>query len=513
MPPKRKQPHSQPPGPPDPPIAAAAAAAAQPTETETRRRGRGRPPKARRTETTAASPKAPSPPQTPPPPHQSSLAKTSRLTAAHSVQALAQLSPASRITNPPPPTSPQPHRSPNPPPPSLPPHWAGPATAAPAKTSTAKTTKTPSATNTTTPTTTAMGSIANLPPPSGLVAPEISYHIPHQTGSYQPQHQTPTGRYSPLVRPHGPPGQLPSIPMAHRPPPAVVTPIPPPKPPQTAMTAAAATKAKKPNFKPTGVDRNIDKVALGDLMFKTWYPSYYGKEILGDLSAGPSSNRATTTGLSGVAPTASDGTGGKASHTNPKKDKEKEHKEPQLDRLYVCPSCFKYSKEIVAWLGHVRACERRGTIPGRKIYVHPQGRRKVLIPQVAKGPAPKRRRADSGVRYVEETIQDEGEWSIWEVDGEKEGVSHYKPMTDPHVFLGSSRLTTFRSCTVRTCPSLPSSGSTTNPSSSTSQASTTTSSSTHHRPHLRNPPTRNRQGLPKSRASSPRRRCHGTTTI
>ncbi|PHH67933.1 hypothetical protein CDD83_6343 [Cordyceps sp. RAO-2017] len=94
-----------------------------------------------------------------------------------------------------------------------------------------------------------------------------------------------------------------------------------------------------------------------------------------------------------------------------------------LERLYVCPSCFKYAKELVAWRGHVRLCERRGHVPGTKIYVHPRGRRKVLVAHDGcRAPGAKRRRGDAGLRYVEEMVQDQGEWSIWEVDGEKDGL-------------------------------------------------------------------------------------------
>lgn len=91
-----------------------------------------------------------------------------------------------------------------------------------------------------------------------------------------------------------------------------------------------------------------------------------------------------------------------------------------LDRLYVCPCCFKYSKELVAWRRHVCLCEARGHIPGTKIYVHPKGRRTVLVPT---GPASKPgrgKRGSIGQKMIEEVIQDEGEWSIWKVDGEED---------------------------------------------------------------------------------------------
>jgi hypothetical protein len=64
-----------------------------------------------------------------------------------------------------------------------------------------------------------------------------------------------------------------------------------------------------------------------------------------------------------------------------------------LERLYVCKHCFKYSKELMMWVGHVKACSRRqgggeAMIPGKRIYTH----------------------GDSG-------------WGIWEVDGEVDKVS------------------------------------------------------------------------------------------
>ncbi|KAK5995544.1 Males-absent on the first protein [Cladobotryum mycophilum] len=154
---------------------------------------------------------------------------------------------------------------------------------------------------------------------------------------------------------------------------------------------------------PLRTDRNIDKVVLGNLCFRTWYPSYYGKEVLGDTSGN----------AKGGSKDGAKDTGGKA-----QSKKDKEH-QPMLERLYVCPSCFKYAKELVAWWGHVKMCQQKGYIPGKKIYVHPRGARTVYIPQDNnKGPGPKKRRGEGGVRYVEEIVQDEGEWSIWEVDGE-----------------------------------------------------------------------------------------------
>ena len=73
--------------------------------------------------------------------------------------------------------------------------------------------------------------------------------------------------------------------------------------------------------KPSTAERNIDNVVLGDMMFRAWYPSYHVKEIVGKEVV--------------------------------------EGKKEMLERLYVCNHCFKYSKELMNWVLHVRACERR----------------------------------------------------------------------------------------------------------------------------------------------------------
>ncbi|KAK7425277.1 SAS complex subunit [Neonectria magnoliae] len=238
--------------------------------------------------------------------------------------------------------------------------------------------------------TAAMGSLAARPP-SDLVAPEITYHVPQA-------HPPPSHRTSALVRPHGPSAHPPRL--LDRPPPTTVTPVYPPKPP------TAPSQQTLPNPR---ADRNIDMVMFGNLFFSTWYPSYYGKDVIGETSASASKGGSKDAG-------GKDQTGGKASSR-----RDRDHP-PVLERLHVCPSCFKYSKELVASWRHVRMCERRAYVPGRKVYVHPRGRRKVLVPQENKGPGTKKRKGEGGVRYVEEYVQDDGEWSIWEVDGERDGL-------------------------------------------------------------------------------------------
>lgn len=136
---------------------------------------------------------------------------------------------------------------------------------------------------------------------------------------------------------------------------------------------------------------------LGNICFRTWYPSYYNKDVLGDAPR-PANGAAA-------------GGSGKATK------KAERDASPVLDRLYVCPRCFKYSKELVTWWEHVRVCESGCAVPGRKIYVHPRAKREV--PETnGKG---KRRRGSAGAAVTH--VEDEGEWSIWEVDGAKDGVS------------------------------------------------------------------------------------------
>ena len=56
----------------------------------------------------------------------------------------------------------------------------------------------------------------------------------------------------------------------------------------------------------TRAERNIGSVVLGDLSFETWYPSFYPEDVVG-------------------------------------KD---------IERLYVCQWCFKYSRELMPYLAH-----------------------------------------------------------------------------------------------------------------------------------------------------------------
>ncbi|ROT35809.1 hypothetical protein SODALDRAFT_328201 [Sodiomyces alkalinus F11] len=269
-------------------------------------------------------------------------------------------------------------------------------------------------------------------PANGLVAPEISYQVAQPPS--QPWTKT-------LMRPSPPTSLPPSLqPPHHQPsrPPTwnthVLVPNIPYVSPQLLHQSTSILPQKSGIRKPEDeknkpkplprADRNIDKVVLGDICFRTWYPSYYGKELLGDASSGYAGKAGSSQSSSAKGTTKMGGAGTAAGASSAKGSTK--HKSgsggevTMLDRLYVCPYCFKYSKELVSWLGHVRFCERSGRMPpGRKIYTHPRGRRSVLraVPEIKRGPG---KRTNSGVRHVEEVVTDYGEWSVWEVDGEQD---------------------------------------------------------------------------------------------
>ncbi|KAK7968643.1 hypothetical protein PG996_002931 [Apiospora saccharicola] len=158
---------------------------------------------------------------------------------------------------------------------------------------------------------------------------------------------------------------------------------------------------KKPPPTPRS-DRNIDRVVLGDISFRAWYPSYYGKDVLGDASV-------TSGGKANPG-------GGGAKIGGGKKEKEV----VLLPRLFVCPSCFKYSKEEGKWRKHIGACLLRGWVPGDKVYVHPKaphGSTGSGSDTTRRGRKPKK--ADGSGSLPAHPVV-EGEWSVWEVDGENE---------------------------------------------------------------------------------------------
>ncbi|OAA64707.1 histone acetyltransferase [Niveomyces insectorum RCEF 264] len=265
-----------------------------------------------------------------------------------------------------------------------------------------------------------------IQPPSMLPAQEPKHKLPRQQQQQQDQ--------APLEKPR----------RVGRPP--KITPIETPQIGLRSAPAAAATGSGSgagsgsglaslttapPPPSPGRPDRNIDMVVLGEICFRAWYPSYYGKEVLGDTTGNAHHGR-------GSHAHHQKGTG-KENHPHQHRGHTSQHPHshmqshhhhhhhrdhpPMLDRLYVCPFCFKYSKEIVPWHGHVQICETQFQIPGEKVYVHPKGTRTVRVPVAAPQKA-KRKRAsgETDIQYVEQIERDEGEWSIWEVDGEKDGL-------------------------------------------------------------------------------------------
>ncbi|KAI5921973.1 acyl-CoA N-acyltransferase [Camillea tinctor] len=246
-----------------------------------------------------------------------------------------------------------------------------------------------------------------------------------------PQNERPlprVGSSEPL--PHHEPTQLetqpPSLPPKHR-----THPLKPPRhgPKSTTTSAAAAApgtatpkklttsdKPSKPAPPPSTPrsDRNIDKVVLGNICFRAWYPSYYGKEVLGDVSGNnnnSNSNSSFSSSSNTTTNVAGEGVGGKNGGKHLRDP-------PMLDRLYVCPCCFKYAKELVLWWEHVRCCETKTPlVPGRKVYTHPKGggakKGGVRVP-VAGGRGKKKGEGKMGEE------EEAGEWSVWEVDGEKD---------------------------------------------------------------------------------------------
>ena len=71
-------------------------------------------------------------------------------------------------------------------------------------------------------------------------------------------------------------------------------------------TNALASPLATHRNKEKPADLNVHNVVLGDILFKTWYPSFYPEELIGR----------------------------------------------ELERLFVCQWCFKYSKDIMPYLAH-----------------------------------------------------------------------------------------------------------------------------------------------------------------
>ncbi|KAI2616861.1 acyl-CoA N-acyltransferase [Hypoxylon sp. NC1633] len=207
-------------------------------------------------------------------------------------------------------------------------------------------------------------------------------------------------------------------------------------------------------------DRNVDKVMLGRTTFKAWYPSYYGKEVLGSIPNNASSVGAKDNSTGGAGAIMNKMGGGSKRTALP---------QPLLDILYVCPLCFKYSRELDSYHEHTLCCSATFEMPGCKVYTHPKGQppqikgvsaketvgeyvAKLMAKVIAEARATatatnaegrprkeKEKRDDvvprakakanadadaDGVAPLGENLMatQEGEWSVWEVDGEKDAL-------------------------------------------------------------------------------------------
>ncbi|PQE19331.1 histone acetyltransferase protein [Rutstroemia sp. NJR-2017a BVV2] len=155
-------------------------------------------------------------------------------------------------------------------------------------------------------------------------------------------------------------------------------------------------------------ERNIKEVVFGDICFKSWYSSWYPREIIGmnhgaggagELGGGHVGSGGVTKGnKSGNGKGNGKGSAGAAASAT------------QVERLWVCGWCFAYSLSKGEMGVHREVCRRRVEgPPGRRIYVHAE--RSGDGDEVGDG--------DGMDREGEE----KGEWSVWEVDGEEEVVS------------------------------------------------------------------------------------------
>ncbi|ORY04263.1 acyl-CoA N-acyltransferase [Clohesyomyces aquaticus] len=86
----------------------------------------------------------------------------------------------------------------------------------------------------------------------------------------------------------------------------------------SSKSSSSSATCTKPSIEP-----NVLEVVFGSLLIKPWYPSFYPEELVGR----------------------------------------------RVERLYVCHWCFKYSKELMGFLGHLKTCSLRSTTPpGEVIY-------------------------------------------------------------------------------------------------------------------------------------------------
>ncbi|KAI9837839.1 MAG: hypothetical protein M1819_006773 [Sarea resinae] len=127
----------------------------------------------------------------------------------------------------------------------------------------------------------------------------------------------------------------------------------------TTTIASSTTRPTAPSsmLQPQPTERTVLNVVLGDVLFKTWYGSFYPPEIVGRGSAAAAATVPTTNISSPSVNGVSEGSGAGTVAAK-----------GVTERLYVCRWCFKYSKELMPYLGHVRSCPLRAEPPGHRIY-------------------------------------------------------------------------------------------------------------------------------------------------
>ncbi|KAI9889372.1 MAG: hypothetical protein M1814_005541 [Vezdaea aestivalis] len=131
-------------------------------------------------------------------------------------------------------------------------------------------------------------------------------------------------------------------------------------------TSTSSTKQKR--SAPSAIaapERKVSQVVLGDILFDTWYPSFYPESGEGGSGIGQAGSPSARSHDGAI--------GGNELAT-------------AADQLYICRCCFKYSLNITPYLTHQRICE--AGIDG------------------------------AGFQNPGQMIYEHGSYQVWEVDGE-----------------------------------------------------------------------------------------------
>lgn len=152
-------------------------------------------------------------------------------------------------------------------------------------------------------------------------------------------------------------------------------------------------KPPKANAKKAAVDPNVLEVVFGNLVIRPWYPSFYPEQLVGRT----------------------------------------------VERLYVCQWCFKYSKVLMSFLGHLKCCDLR-----------PGGGEK-----------------GEGCGVPGEEVYRKDGFSLYEIDGEEYKVCTYQSTMVPTILWLDFAADGPSSYTPKTSPSSQSSFSILNPFSTT----------------------------------------------